>query len=131
MGNFEQVTIKYRDGEIVIQEVPASFAGEVFEKLDEMRESGVKERIVNETFVALWCAESVVSETGQEPLSSEEKERIRDLRPKRWFDAVWPEVDKLNLLTKPEKDEAEKNSDEVEPISSTSTDSAEISDIQV
>jgi len=165
MNNFEQVTTRYRKGEIVIQEVPAAFAGEVFDKLDEMREAGVKERIVNETFVALWCAESVVSDSTDEELTttlcrirelmdikeaddgkmcdkdSEEldglrvkiqefKENIRKIKPKRWFDTVWPEVDKLNLITKSVQDDAEKNSEEVEPINSTSTDSAENLDIQ-
>ena len=55
-------------------------------------------------------------------LSDDDKKNIRQLRPKKWFDVVWSEVDKLNMLTPAVKEEEEKNSDEVEGMNSTSTD---------
>jgi len=127
---FEQVTIPYRKGEIIIQEVPAAFGLEQHEINEKKRKDGVPEYIISTEWVAAWCAESVVSESGMDPLSEDDKKNIRQIRPKKWFDVVWSEVDKLNMLTPAVKEDVEKNSDEVEDMNSTSTDSAETLDIQ-
>lgn len=140
---FEEVTIPFRGKEIVIREVHAGFGSEVLEELETFRATGATEQKANDHFIMMWIFASVVSDNGK-PLISESDDvssvgydeivkryggQLKKSRPKKWFDAVWKAIDELNTITGKAQAEAEKNSEEVELTSDTSTILAESSDI--